>query len=37
MDDLFLKRVNSCQGSVNKEQEPISEKSIGSLYNLQFV
>jgi len=37
MDNLFLKRVNSWQGSVKKEQEPIFEKSIGSLYNLQFI
>ncbi len=26
MDDLFLKRVNSWQGLVKKEQEPIFEK-----------
>ncbi len=36
MDDLFLKRVNSWQGIVKKEQESIFEKSIGSLRNLQF-
>ena len=34
MDNLFLKRVNSWQGLVNKEQEPIFGKSKGSLYNL---
>jgi hypothetical protein len=37
MDNLFLKRVNSWQGIVKKEQEPIFEKSIGSLRNLQFL
>jgi len=37
MDDLFLKRVNSRQGLVKKEQEPVFEKSIGSLYNLQLL
>ncbi len=37
MDNPFLNRVNSWQGLVKKEQEPIFEKSIGSLYNLQFL
>jgi len=37
MDNLFLNRVNSCQGLVKKEQEPIFEKSIGLPYNLQFL
>ena len=37
MDNLFLKRVNSWQGSVKKEQESIFEKSIDSLCNLQFI
>ncbi len=36
MDDLFLKRVNSWQGIIKKEQESIFEKSVGSLRNLQF-
>jgi hypothetical protein len=36
MDNLFLNRVNSWQGLVKKEQEPIFEKSIDSLRNLQF-
>jgi len=31
MDNLFLKRVNSWQGLVKKEQEFIFEKSIGLL------
>jgi hypothetical protein len=33
MDNLFLKRVNSWQGLVKKEQEPIFEKSIGLPHN----
>jgi hypothetical protein len=37
MDNLFLKRVNSRQGLVQKEQEPVFEKLIGSLHNLQFL
>ena len=37
MDNLFLKRVNSWQGFVKKEQEPIFEKSIGSPHDLQFL
>jgi hypothetical protein len=36
MDDLFLKRVNSGQGLVKKEQEPIFEKSIGLPHQLKF-
>jgi hypothetical protein len=37
MDNLFLKRVNSWQGPVKKEQEPIFEKSMGLLHDLQFL
>jgi len=37
MDNLFLKRVNSWQGLVKKEQEPIFEKSIGSPHGLPFL
>jgi hypothetical protein len=36
MDDLLFKRVNSWQGIVEKEQEPIFEESIGPLCNFQF-
>jgi hypothetical protein len=36
MDNLFLKRVNSWQGLVKKEQEPIFEKSIGLPHDLYF-
>jgi len=34
MDNLYLKRVNSWQGIVKKEQEAIFEKSIGLELNL---
>ena len=34
MDNLFLKRVNSWQGIVKKEQESIFVKSMSSLCNL---
>jgi len=37
MDNLFLKRVNSWQGFVKKEQELIFEKSMGLLNDLQFL
>jgi len=37
MDDLFLKRVNSWHGVVEKEQEPIFEKAIGLPHDLQFL
>ncbi len=37
MDNLFLKRVNSWQGLVKKEQETIFEKSIGLTHDLQFL
>jgi len=37
MDNLFLNRVNSWQGLVKKEQEPIFEKSKGLPQNLQFI
>jgi hypothetical protein len=36
MDNLFLKRVNSWQGLVKKEQEPIFEKSIGLSHDLKI-
>ena len=36
MDNLFLKRVNSWQGLVKKELEPIFEKTIGLSLNLKF-
>jgi hypothetical protein len=37
MNNLFLKRVNSWQGFVKKEQKAIFEKSIGSLLNLKLL
>jgi len=37
MDNLFLKRVNSRQGLVKKEQEPIFEKFISLPHDLQFL
>jgi hypothetical protein len=37
MDNLFLKRVNFRLWLVKKEQEPVFEKSMGSLYNPQFL
>jgi hypothetical protein len=36
MDDLFLKRMNSRQGIVEKEQETIFEKSTGSLHDFKI-
>jgi hypothetical protein len=36
MDNPFLNRVNSRQGLVKKEQEPIFEESIGSLCDLKI-
>jgi len=36
MDNLFLKRVNSWQELVKKEQEPIFEKSICFPRDLKF-
>jgi hypothetical protein len=33
MDNLFLNRVNSWQGLIKKEQEPIFEKLIGLPHN----
>jgi hypothetical protein len=36
MDDLFLNRMNSRQGIVEKEQETIFEISIGSLHNFKI-
>jgi hypothetical protein len=36
MDNLFLKRVNSWQRLVKKEQEPIFEKSTGLLNGLKI-
>jgi len=37
MNNLFLNRVNSWQKLVKNEQESIFEKSIGLLYNFQFL
>jgi len=37
MDNFILNCVNSWQGLVKKEQGSIFEKSIGLLYNLQFL
>ena len=37
MDNLFLNRVNSWQGLVKKEQEPIFEKSMGLPHDLRFL
>jgi len=37
MDHLFLKRVNSWQGLVKKEQESIFEESIGLPHELNFL
>ena len=36
MDNLFLNRMNSWQGIVNKEQEAIFEKSIDSQHHLKI-
>jgi hypothetical protein len=36
MDNLFLNRMNSRQGIVEKEQETIIEISIGSLHNFKI-
>jgi len=37
MDNLFFKRVNSWQGLVKKEQEPIFERVIGCHTILKFL
>ena len=37
MDNLFLKRANSWQGLVKKEQEYIFEESIGLPHELNFL
>jgi len=36
MNNLFLNRMNSRQGIVEKEQETIFEISIGSLHNFKI-
>ena len=36
MDNLFLNRMNSRKGIVEKEQENIFEISIGSLHNFKI-
>jgi len=36
MDNLLLNRVNSWQGLIKKEQEPIYEKLIGLPHNLKI-